>query len=100
MLKHIVCWKIKDSADGSSRKENLEKMKRDLEALPMIIKEIIDFEVGINFNSSDTAYDISLYSSFKDQEALQKYQKHPNHEKVAEFIRSITEKRAVVDYNL
>lgn len=98
MLKHIVCWKIKESANGSSRQENAGRMKKELDALPALIEEIIDFEVGLNFNPSEAAYDISLYSSFKDQDALDRYQKHPAHEKVVEFARSIVEKRVVVDY--
>ncbi|WMJ72305.1 Dabb family protein [Cytophagaceae bacterium ABcell3] len=95
MLKHIVCWKIKDQAD---KKENIEKMKEKLEALPEKISEIVEFEVGINIDPSDAAYDISLYSSFKDQEALATYQKHPEHVEVGKLIKEITESRVVSDY--
>jgi hypothetical protein len=99
MLKHIVCWKIKET-DGVSKEENLLKMKSLLESIPSQISEIIDLEVGINVAVADTAFDISLYSSFRDQGALEAYQKHPAHVEVGNFIKSVAIGRAVVDYNM
>jgi hypothetical protein len=100
MLKHIVCWRIKEEAEGASKKENIIKMKKMLEALPYKISEIEDFEVGINFNASEAAYDISLYSAFNDEKALEAYQVHPAHVEVASFIKAITKERVVCDYHV
>ncbi|MFN6945662.1 MAG: Dabb family protein [Cytophagaceae bacterium] len=98
MLKHIVCWRIKDLSGGVPKKEALLMMKQKLDELPERISEIIEFEVGININPSEAAYDISLYSSFKDEEALEAYQQHPAHQEVGKFIKEIASQRAVVDY--
>lgn len=97
MLKHIVCWKIKGE-DANSKENDLKKMKELLDELPALINEIEAFEVGINFNESPAAYDISLFSVFASEEALDIYQKHPEHLRVAEFIKSVTLNRVVVDY--
>ena len=57
-----------------------------------------EFEVGVNFNPSEAAYDVSLYSVFESKETLQAYVVHPEHQKVVQFIGSIAENRVVVDY--
>lgn len=98
MIKHIVAWKLKDEAEGNNKKENAKIIKERLEALRNIIAEIKNIEVGVNINDSSAAYDAVLYSEFETIEDLEKYQKHPEHVKVAEFIGKIREDRIVVDY--
>ena len=100
MIKHIVMWTLKDEAEGASKPENLSKLKTELNALPGLIEEIQFFEVGINFNPSPAAYDVVLISHFGDRAALERYQKHPDHVKVAELVRKITNSRAVVDFDI
>jgi len=100
MVKHIVMWTLKDEAEGATKAENLEKLEMQLKALPAIIHEIQFFEVGLNFNPSPAAFDVVLISQFKDSDALERYKKHPDHVKVADFIRSITQNGAVVDYEV
>ncbi|MBN2111461.1 MAG: Dabb family protein [Methanosarcinaceae archaeon] len=98
MLKHIVMWKLKDIAQGRTKKENAELMKEMLEGLKEKIPEIDKMEVGINIDPSDAAFDVVLYSEFMDEKALVSYQKHPEHVRVADFVSKINEKRVVVDY--
>ncbi|MDK2834550.1 MAG: hypothetical protein PWP63_1637 [Methanolobus sp.] len=66
MLKHIVMWKLKETAEGKNKLENVLLMKRMLESLPGRIPEIEFLEVGVNVNHSDAAYDVVLYSEFRD----------------------------------
>lgn len=98
MLKHIVMWKLKDFAEGSSKAENALKIKKELEGLMDTILEIKSLEVGINIENSDSAYDIVLYSVFENSTALDIYQKHPDHLRLAEFVSKVREERVVVDY--
>lgn len=98
MVKHIVMWKLKDFAEGSSRIENAKHIKELLESLKDKIAEIKSIEAGININNSDSAYDVVLYSEFEDDAALEAYQNHPEHIKVADFIGKVKEHRVVVDY--
>lgn len=99
MLKHIVMWKLKETAEGKSKLENALVMKEMLESLPGKISEIRFLEVGINIMPSDASYDVVLYSEFRDEAALSAYQEHPEHVKVADFVAKIREVRAVVDYH-
>ena len=82
MIKHIVMWKLKDSAKGVGKKENAQRMKKEIEALKDKIEQIIHIEVGFNFNNSEAAHDVVLYSEFASKEDLQVYQQHPEHMKL------------------
>jgi quinol monooxygenase YgiN len=100
MIKHIVMWRLKDSADGASKEENAEKLKNYLEALKDKIREIRHIEVGINISGSDTASDVVLYSEFDSMEDLEAYLKHPEHQKIVSFVNEIRSERRVVDYEV
>lgn len=98
MLKHIVMWKLKEFAEGKNKMGNAKEIKSRLENLKGKINEIEVIEVGININNSVQSYDIVLYAEFKDEDALERYQKHPEHVKVGEFIGNVREDRVVADY--
>ncbi len=100
MVVHIVMWKLKQNAEGTNREENALIMKEKLESLNGKINSIKKIEVGININKSDTAYDVVLNTEFDNIEDLNEYQKHPEHLKVGEFVGKVSEKRAVVDYEI
>ena len=98
MIKHIVLWKLKDPLEGKAKRETAGKLKAALEGLVGKVPSIHSLEVGINFNPADTASDVSLYSEFKTGADLDAYQKHPEHLKVAEFVKQATAERRVSDY--
>ncbi len=98
MIKHIVLWKLKENAEGRPKPEASRELKAALEGLKGKIPELRALEVGVNFNPADTASDVSLYTEFKSREDLEKYQKHPEHLKVAEIVRKLTAERRVSDY--
>ena len=100
MVKHIVFWRLKESAGGVPAETNAEEIRTRLMALPDVIPEIREFEVGLNFDSSDAAFDVALYSSFASREELLTYQAHPEHVRVKDFIVSVVSDRAVVDYEI
>lgn len=98
MIKHIVMWKLKDSARGVNKNQNALELKSVLENLKNKISVINQIEVGINFNKSNAAYDVVLYSEFNSEEDLQTYQKHPDHLEVVDLVNEIRDERVVVDY--
>ena len=101
MIKHIVMWRLKDQADGVHKRENARRLKSKLEALGTKIKELRFVEVGINFNTSDAAFDVVLYSEFDNKQALQDYQKHPEHQKlIKDFLDKVRIDKKVVDYEI
>jgi len=95
MLKHIVMFRFKDE----KKEENIAKTKELLEDLDGKIDELLKIEVGINKSIEDAGgSDLVLYSKFKDLEALDIYQKHPEHLRVLAFIKEVICERRVVDY--
>jgi hypothetical protein len=100
MIKHIVMWKLYKSAEGNTKQENALTMKQWLEDLKLQIPEIQNLEVGINFNDSDDAYEIVLYSEFNDKASLETYQNHPAHIRFKQKIKNIRSDKKVVDYEI
>ncbi len=96
MIKHIVAWRIAEEYDKAER---AAAIKKNLEALKDKIKELLDIEVGLNFNTSDSASDVVLVSTFRTREDLEIYQEHPEHKAVgANYVRPYVKERRVVDY--
>jgi heme-degrading monooxygenase HmoA len=98
MVKHIVMWTLAESAVGKEKEENLEEVRKRLQELTASIDDIQSLEVGVNFNTTEDAYDIVLVTEFQDKEALARYQDHPEHIKVRDFLRKVRVKHTVVDY--
>ena len=98
MVKHIVCWKLKELAEGKSKSENLQIMQQklnSLKSLPMVV----ELEVGTTIASADSSNnDIVLVTVFKSLADLKAYQVHPEHQKVGEFVNKIKDTRACVDF--
>lgn len=97
MIKHIVFFRVKSF---SNKTEHINKLKYRLEALKKLIGQIQSLQVGINMSTRENAYDVALETVFADKEALEQYQVHPEHQKVVEYIKEITEDIAVVDYKM
>jgi hypothetical protein len=79
---------------------NMAKIRNRLENLESKIDVLKSMEVGINFNESERAFDLSLYSTFESEEDLQTYAVHEEHLKVVELIKEFTIESKVVDYIL
>jgi len=98
MIKHVVLFKFKDQAEGADKEENIRSLKSQLESLVGKIPEIKFFEIGLNFDTSPAAYDVILCSEFESEEALRRYQKHPEHMKIFDFVKNACESRVLGDY--
>ena len=100
MIKHIVMWKLEENAEGNTKLENAKIIKEKLEALVVIIPEIVELEVGIDILGTNQSYDVVLVSIFKSLEELDIYAKHPEHLKVGEFVGKVRKDRVAVDYEV
>ena len=96
MVVHIVMFKFKDE----NKEANLKLVKKRLENLVNEIEPLKSMEVGIDFNKSERAMDLSLYSTFENIEGLKTYATHPAHLEVVEIIKELTVESKVVDYTL
>jgi len=94
MIVHIVMFTFKEE----NRAENIAKAKEMLEALVPKIDPLLSMEVGVDFNGSERAMDLSLISTFETKEGLAEYATHPAHLEVVAFIKEVTEASRVVDY--
>lgn len=98
MIKHIVMFRLKSSFSEDQKRENLKKLKSRLDHLINEIPEVLYLETGINISKSPAAYDLVLVTRFENEEKLDIYRKHPEHQSVLKFINEIKEDITVVDY--
>jgi hypothetical protein len=98
MIKHIVVWRLKESAHGNTKMQNALFAKEKFEALNGKIEGMIRLEIGINFNTTDESSDIVLYSEFRSKQDLDNYQTSAEHQALMPFIREARTERRVIDY--
>jgi quinol monooxygenase YgiN len=98
VIKHIVMWHLKEHAQGNSRETNAQLVKQKLESLRGRIPGMLKIEVGVDFSATADSADIVLYSEFENREALDVYQRHPDHEAIKPFIMDVRAERRLVDY--
>jgi len=94
MLTHIVIWKYRDDVAQFAREEHVNLLRK----LRSIIPEVQNLSVGFDTLLLPRSYDTGLVAIFADRAALDAYTVHPEHVKVAEFGRSISEHVASVDF--
>ena len=94
MLIHIVCWKYKPETDAATRRDHIERLR----ALPAIIDAVDYFEVGSDVLHLERSFDTGLVSHFRNQEALEIYTVHPDHQRVAALGKEIAERVVSVDF--
>lgn len=94
MIKHIVMFRMKPEKTTGY----LPELKDRLQVLKNKIPEVLHLETGLNISQSPSAFDLVLITEFNDEEALQTYREHPDHQEVLKFIRENVEEVKVVDY--
>lgn len=94
MLTHIVIWKYRADVEQFAREEHVNLLRK----LGGIIPQVESLSVGFDSLHLPRSYDTGLVAVFADREALDAYTVHPEHVKVAEFGRSISEHVASVDF--
>lgn len=98
MIKHIVLWRLKESAGGRDRAANAALIKERLEALNGRMPGMIRLEIGTDFSATGDSSHLALYSEFEDRAALEGYLNHPEHKAVMPFIAEARTERRVADY--
>ena len=94
MITHVVLFKFKaDTTDA-----DIDKLAQGLGGLPELIEDIREFRFGADVIRSERSYDLGLVSSFDDLDALQRYQIHPDHQKVVAHVKAICSGVVAVDF--
>ncbi len=98
MVRHIVAWNFAEGLSAEEKHAKGAEIKKELENLKNLIEGIVSIEVLTEpLSSSDS--EIMLDSVFKDEEALQTYQVHPEHVRVGtNFVRPATTNRKCIDF--
>jgi Stress responsive A/B Barrel Domain len=94
MLTHVVVWKYRAEIEPAIRSEHVMMLRN----LAGIIPEIQSLSVGFDTLHLSRSYDTGLSATFQDRAALDTYTIHPDHIKVANFGRMISEHVASVDF--
>lgn len=96
MIKHVVCFKLKDNS--------IEKKKEAKEVLMSMkgkVDLIKDINVGIDFLGSARSYDVILEVVLESAEDLEKYQNDEYHcNTVKKYMHSVREASVAIDYEL
>ena len=94
MIKHIVCFKLKEGESKEKAKEVLLSMKGK-------VPTVLDIEVGTDFLGSARSYDVILQVVLQDRNALDEYQKDEYHcSVVKKYMHEHVERSVAVDYEI
>jgi hypothetical protein len=100
MIKHIVFWRLNESAYGKDKQTNAGILKDKLIAMKDKVNGLLKVEVGFDFSNEKDSCDVVLYSEFENKEALHRYQIHPEHEALKKWLSEVRYERRVVDYEI
>ena len=94
MIKHIVCFKLKEGEDVNKAKEVLLSMKGNV---PLIR----DIEVGVDVLHSERSYDLILSVVLDDMKALEDYQNDPYHVNVVKtHMHKVRSASVAIDFEI
>ena len=84
MIKHCVFMDCRDEVAD----ETHEKVQNLLYKLHSSIDGFLDFGYGpnVDFEAKSQRYDIGFVITFKNRDALKRYEVHPDHLKLGEFL--------------
>ncbi len=94
MIKHVVCFKLKEGERPEKAKEVLLGMKGKV---PMIR----DIEVGVDLLHSDRSYDLYLSVVLDDMKALEDYQNDAYHCNVVKtYMHKVRQTSVAIDFEI
>ncbi len=95
-LRHVVLFKFKDT----STPEDIKKIEAAFAELPSKIKEIKDFEWGLNNSPEGLNKELThcFFLTFDSEEGRNIYLPHPAHKAFGEIITPHLDDVLVVDY--
>ncbi len=94
MIKHVVCFKLKEGECPEKAKEVLLSMQGNVPMLRGI-------EVGVDKLHSARSFDVMLAVILDDMKALEDYQIDAYHcDVVKKHMHAVTEKSVAIDYDI
>ena len=68
-------------------------------ALQGVVPSILDIRVGPDVGGGGN-WDVALVADFADEDALNAYVRHPDHQAVVAYVRSVVSDRVAVDFEV
>ncbi|MBR5191786.1 MAG: Dabb family protein [Clostridia bacterium] len=94
MVKHVVCFKLKEG-------ESVEKAKEVLLSMQGNVPMMRGIEVGVDLLKSARSYDVYLSVLLDDMKALEDYQNDAYHVNVVKkHMHSVVEKSVAIDFEV
>ena len=84
--------------DGKTTKELAEDVKEKYQSLLGLVPGLTAIEIGINRNDGKSSYDAVMIADFESWEALAAYKADDRRDNVIEYVKTIAEVRAKVEY--
>ncbi|CCE74480.1 Dabb family protein [Clavibacter nebraskensis] len=98
-LRHVVSWKLADR-DPAALDRDAARVMEALGTLPDLVPGIRAFQLGRDVVGSARSHDVVLIADFDDRAGLEAYDVHPEHQRVAAFVRSLVASAASVDFEV
>jgi quinol monooxygenase YgiN len=98
-LRHVVSWKLADR-DPAALDRDAARAAEALGTLPALVPGIRSFQVGRDVVRSARSHDLVLIADFDDRAALDAYDAHPEHQRVAALVRGLVASAASVDFEV
>ena len=96
MIKHIVCFKLKNSTD-----EERSKAAEILRSMEGNVPQLRGIEVGCDFLHSPRSYDIILQVTLDSADELDAYQNDEYHcSVVKKHMHAVAESSVAIDYEI
>ncbi len=96
MIKHVVCFKLKDNSIDEK-----EKATNVLMSMITKVSTIWGIEVGQDILGSERSYDLILQVVVESKEKLEEYQRDPYHVNVVKkYMHEHVVKSIAVDYEI
>lgn len=97
MIRHIVAVRYKKGFSEEENAASAKKIKKLLEALKQVVPGIMEFTVHIDLCTSSNM-DVVFDSVFESEKALKDYQVHPEHIRVANYVKTVMTDRICIDF--
>ena len=94
MLHHIVMIEVNDDTPD----DHLQAFRKRLLAMQQTIPQIKSIDVRLDELHTPRSWDVLLHVQFENQDALNEYLVHPDHQSAVAFNRDYQTNIAVLDY--
>ena len=93
MVSHVVLFKFQSPVDVAC-----DEARRRLLGMRANVPMLRKIEVGRNVGDDPRAFDLCLITRFDSMADLDAYRVHPEHQAVVSYLKTVTEKSVVADY--